>query len=211
MNKLIIGLVFIFGAITCHAALYNPVAASGANTTLSNLGTTAVNAALLCDGNARNIGAFNNPWGTTYVQGLFMYDGSTKNVEFQVTGQTSPSGAKSSPTMDSSVVGNALTIFTHNATSASNAGDLNLEGGNSSAGIAGNVNVRAGSTSGGGTAGKVIVTGQGLQLVAHGAKPACAVGLRGTIFYVAGAGGALDTLEICRKDAGDAYAWVSLF
>lgn len=44
-----------------------------------------------------------------------------------------------------------------------------------------------------------------------GTKPACAAGIRGTVYYVAGATLVLDTFEVCRKDAADAYAWVTLF
>ncbi len=50
----------------------------------------------------------------------------------------------------------------------------------------------------------------GMQLKTA-SKPSCVAADRGTIFYVAGGAGVLDTLEICRKDAADAYAWVSLF
>lgn len=44
-----------------------------------------------------------------------------------------------------------------------------------------------------------------------GTKPTCAAGIRGTVYYVAGAATVLDTFEVCRKDAADAYAWVTLF
>lgn len=50
----------------------------------------------------------------------------------------------------------------------------------------------------------------GLQWIT-GTKPACNVGHRGTVFYVAGAGGVADTFEICKKDAADAYAWTALY
>jgi len=50
----------------------------------------------------------------------------------------------------------------------------------------------------------------GLKL-ATGTKPTCDSTYRGTIFYVAGGAGVLDTLEVCRKDAADNYAWISLF
>lgn len=46
---------------------------------------------------------------------------------------------------------------------------------------------------------------------ASGTKPACAAGIRGTVYYVAGGAGVLDTFEVCRKDASDVYAWLSLF
>lgn len=44
-----------------------------------------------------------------------------------------------------------------------------------------------------------------------GTKPSCAAGIRGTTYYVAGGASVLDTFEVCRKDAADAYAWVTLF
>ena len=44
-----------------------------------------------------------------------------------------------------------------------------------------------------------------------GTKPTCAAGIRGAIWYDAGGAGVADTFEVCRKDAGDAYAWVTLF
>lgn len=51
---------------------------------------------------------------------------------------------------------------------------------------------------------------QGLQYTT-GSRPTCDVAHRGFTWYVAGGAGVLDTLEVCRKDAGDSYAWVSLF
>lgn len=44
-----------------------------------------------------------------------------------------------------------------------------------------------------------------------GARPICDASARGTTWYVAGGAGVLDTFEICRKDAADVYAWVTLF
>lgn len=49
------------------------------------------------------------------------------------------------------------------------------------------------------------------QLVDTGTKPACDAAHRGQRWYDAGAGGVADTYEVCRKDAADAYAWVSVF
>lgn len=50
----------------------------------------------------------------------------------------------------------------------------------------------------------------GVQYVS-GAEPTCNAAARGTTWYVAGGAGVLDTFRLCRKDAADAYAWVSLF
>lgn len=64
------------------------------------------------------------------------------------------------------------------------------------------------------TAGDVAcIDSQGaIQLnITGSAKPTCVAAHRGKIWYSKGAGGVLDALEVCRKDAGDAYAWVALF
>lgn len=44
-----------------------------------------------------------------------------------------------------------------------------------------------------------------------GSKPTCDSSHRGSLFYVAGGAGVADTFEACRKDAGDSYAWVSIY
>jgi hypothetical protein len=44
-----------------------------------------------------------------------------------------------------------------------------------------------------------------------GTRPTCNSGNRFKVWAVAGGAGVLDTFEVCRKDAADAYAWVSLF
>lgn len=49
-----------------------------------------------------------------------------------------------------------------------------------------------------------------LSTAAGGAKPACAAGTRGSFWYEAGGVGVADTVEVCRKDSGNAYAWVSV-
>lgn len=49
------------------------------------------------------------------------------------------------------------------------------------------------------------------QWVDPGTKPACDANHRGMVWYDAGAAAVLDTFELCRKDAADAYAWVTLF
>lgn len=61
----------------------------------------------------------------------------------------------------------------------------------------------------------LLVTGKTDQLqlakAAGGAKPTCDSAARGSIWYEPGGAGVLDTLEICRKDAANVYAWVTLF
>ncbi len=43
------------------------------------------------------------------------------------------------------------------------------------------------------------------------AKPTCDSAVRGTTWFVQGAGGVKDTFEVCAKDAGDAYSWRTLY
>jgi len=66
------------------------------------------------------------------------------------------------------------------------------------------VDVFAGSTK------QAKVSAKGIQLTT-GTKPTCDATTRGTVWYVAGGTGVADTSEMCRKDAGDAYAWVALY
>jgi len=49
------------------------------------------------------------------------------------------------------------------------------------------------------------------QQYTTGTRPTCDSTNRGYTWYVAGGAGVADTFEVCRKDAGDAYAWVTLF
>lgn len=49
-----------------------------------------------------------------------------------------------------------------------------------------------------------------LQLT-NTAEPTCDATTRGMVVYVAGGAGVADTLRVCRKDAGDVYAWTALY
>lgn len=51
----------------------------------------------------------------------------------------------------------------------------------------------------------------GMKLNTTAGKPACAVAIRGTIWFTQGAAGVADTLEVCAKDAANAYAWRQLY
>lgn len=50
-----------------------------------------------------------------------------------------------------------------------------------------------------------------LRVVDSGTKPTCDSTTRGVIWMDEGGAGVADTLEVCKKDAGDAYAWSALF
>ena len=42
-------------------------------------------------------------------------------------------------------------------------------------------------------------------------KPSCASGIRGTYWYTQGGTGVKDDVEVCAKDAADAYAWRTIY
>lgn len=51
----------------------------------------------------------------------------------------------------------------------------------------------------------------GLRFYTFTAKPTCASGVRGTVWYVQGATGTADTFEVCAKDSAGIYSWRTLF
>jgi hypothetical protein len=46
-----------------------------------------------------------------------------------------------------------------------------------------------------------------IQIDASDPKPACDAEARGKIWFVKGGSGVADTLEVCAKNADDAYDW----
>lgn len=84
-----------------------------------------------------------------------------------------------------------------------------------------NLTLRGGAGTNGNATGGQLILGGGVkagtgelgavQIEDGGTKPTCAAGIRGSIWYDAGGAGVLDTFEVCRKDAANAYAWVTLF
>jgi len=52
---------------------------------------------------------------------------------------------------------------------------------------------------------------EALDLEDPGTQPTCDSTTRGYLFFDEGAGGVADTLDICAKDTGDAYAWRSIY
>ncbi len=51
----------------------------------------------------------------------------------------------------------------------------------------------------------------GVRLSITIAKPACDSTKRGTLWFTQGAAGVKDTLEVCAKDAANAYAWRNIY
>lgn len=54
------------------------------------------------------------------------------------------------------------------------------------------------------------VSTSGVDLADQGTKPTCDSSTRGNIWLDEGGAGVADTVEICTKDSGDAYAWRSM-
>lgn len=51
----------------------------------------------------------------------------------------------------------------------------------------------------------------GMRLNTNTAKPTCDTTARGTFWAFKGGAGVKDTVEVCAKDAGDAYAWRTIY
>ncbi len=50
-----------------------------------------------------------------------------------------------------------------------------------------------------------------MTLDSQGTPPTCAAAIRGMFWYNAGAAGVKDTVQVCAKDAADAYAWRTIY
>ena len=101
----------------------------------------------------------------------------------------------------------SITIKGADSTGATVAGaSVTLKAGAGTSGIAngGALILAGGANSSTGEPGAVAISD-------GGTKPTCAAGIRGSIWYDAGGAGVADTFEVCRKDAANAYAWVTLF
>lgn len=57
----------------------------------------------------------------------------------------------------------------------------------------------------------VQVTNGGLVFAATAAAPTCSATIRGMMYYTQGAVGVKDTLQVCAKDATEAYAWRTIY
>lgn len=57
------------------------------------------------------------------------------------------------------------------------------------------------------------IQAEGVQLNYAGtaAKPSCDSTVRGMLWYVAAAGGVKDDVQVCAKDAANAYAWRTIY
>ncbi len=76
----------------------------------------------------------------------------------------------------------------------------------------GRVGIFVGDNAGNALTERFAITSEGVcRFLDSGAKPTASAAIRGGIWYDAGGAGVADTFEVCRKDAADAYAWVSLF
>lgn len=137
---------------------------SGANTSLSNLGATAVNAHVIPDGDGtRDLGSATFPWDDLYVYdiicpfgltvrgqtGVFIetFPGDPGNLISLLTGDESstnngaPITAKTGSTVDGNSGG--LILGTGNATGAGDSGDIQVSAGTVNAGTRGSITLSA--------------------------------------------------------------------
>lgn len=65
--------------------------------------------------------------------------------------------------------------------------------------------------SNGGTIGVRVAAEGALVNLPFGTKPTCGSGFRGMFWHVQGGAGVKDDVQVCAKDAGDAYAWRTIY
>jgi hypothetical protein len=109
---------------------------------------------------------------------------STGATTFNIWNSNAASGGIHNYTFSISTDGN-LTVLDNNRTSGAFAGGFATDG-------------------------RVIAAG-GLQAAGLVAPPACASGYGGLIWYIAGATGVKDAVQVCAKDAGNTFAWRTLY
>lgn len=136
-------------------------AASGANTNLSNLGSTAVNASIIpAVSNTIDLGSGSLSYANAYSRSFIA---GPAGQQLTVTGNsTSPpsgdtSGASIFKTFQGAGSGSKLAIFTDSMTSnADQSGRMSIEtGNNTGSGGTGGITIRSGMNTGGGTRGEV--------------------------------------------------------
>jgi hypothetical protein len=54
-------------------------------------------------------------------------------------------------------------------------------------------------------------TGGGIKFITPSTKATCNSGNRGMYWHTLGGAGVKDNVEVCAKDAGDAYAWRTIY
>lgn len=107
-------------------------------------------------------------------------------------------------------------IFGTNLNAGNNRGALDFYTGDGAANVVQAIRiddsqrVLVGTTTAHNTLAGVEVNG-GVQLYTAVSKPACGTSTRGLLWHVQGGAGVADTLEVCRKDNLDAYAWTALY
>lgn len=144
-------------------------AAAGANTALSNLASTAVNANISPSSTGANLtlGDSTHLWNIVHTQKDNYYDSSNNNYGsiFSTNGTTTPSGATSRFTITSTLTGtttnNHVAIYTPNIPSGNgNTQNLYLETGNvANSGNSGLINIKTGLGNGGTSGGITLQTG----------------------------------------------------
>jgi hypothetical protein len=96
---------------------------------------------------------------------------------------------------------------------------IGITGGADTGGTAKNVIVQGQNHTGSSDGGAVIIrggdsstaNGGGITFKTPGTKPTCASGVRGMYWHTLGGTGVKDDIQVCAKDAADAYAWRTIY
>lgn len=151
---------------------WSTAAASGANTALGNLTTTAINQDLVADNQvARNLGTSGVPWSTLHLNSQLSLRNGTSD-SFSISGAgggTTPSGASAQArlfTSNFSGAGSNLALYTNANSGASATANIRLETGNqTSSGDSGSIHLRSGTSTA--TRGSVVMDALSADLMAR--------------------------------------------
>jgi hypothetical protein len=143
------------------------------------------------------------------------YNSAGGNITIQ-SGMTSDWAQPSNSFSKVSILGGTMDLV-------NTGGSVEVEGGHNAstglgyAAIGGNILLNGGNANGSYSGGSIILAGGtgspggGVIIRTNSSKPGCSSGNRGMFWFTQGATGVKDSLEVCAKDAANAYAWRTLW
>jgi len=160
------------------------------------------------------------PAGVVTITGAGGYNSAGGNVTIQ-SGMTSDWASPSNAFSKVSILGGTVDLVVNTGGSIEVEGGHNASTGAPYAAIGGNVLINGGNANNGAySGGSIILTGGnglsgasggGVILMTNGTKPGCSSTNRGMLWYTQGGSNVTDLLEVCAKDATNAYAWRALW
>lgn len=147
-----VGLVFKFR----QNGAWIPLGSGGANVTLSNLGTTAINASLFVDTDSTyDIGVYNKAFNNIYARIFTATNGTAGRIQLVGTATTTPSGASVEGSIQGLFQSGSLGLWTPN--NGANSGGVYIESGGTDTGVSGPVQMRSGDADVSGSTGNAMI------------------------------------------------------